>query len=232
MFNLLKKVNLSQKKAELLLQTFKNVREDALNINDFHRGTLRLAVSNFYSKYKLPPLLKDFKDKYPEVDFYIETGYSRNVFQSVYNKNTHTGFLRGEYHWPGEKHLLFEEELCVFSMQDLDLQDLPQIPRINYKTDQLYKQMVDNWWTEHYKSPPYYSMSVDQGDTCKEMVKNGLGYAIMPSEFFSEHESVVRIPLFNNNNEPLTQKTWMCYYSESLKLQVVQTFINFVKSRQ
>jgi DNA-binding transcriptional LysR family regulator len=72
-------------------------------------------------------------------------------------------------------------------------------------------------------------MSVDQGDTCKEMVLNGLGYAIMPSLFLHDIEDVHKIPLTDTNGNRLTQKTWMFYYRESLELNVVKAFVEFVK---
>ncbi|MCM3538195.1 LysR family transcriptional regulator [Priestia endophytica] len=136
---------------------------------------------------------------------------------------------QGEYSWPDQKHLLFEEELCIASKHPIHLDDLPHLPRIDYRTDQLYKQLVENWWTEHYSEPPYIAMSVDQGDTCKEMVLNGLGYAIMPSLFLRDVEDIHKIHLKDKEGKKITQKTWMFYYNESAELNVVRAFVDFIK---
>jgi DNA-binding transcriptional LysR family regulator len=37
--------------------------------------------------------------------------------------------------------------LCIASKNEVQLEDLPNLPRIDYRTDQLYKQLVENWWT-------------------------------------------------------------------------------------
>ncbi|MED4072028.1 LysR family transcriptional regulator [Priestia endophytica] len=217
------------KRAEEVLHIFREIKEDIDNFNHSVSGTLRLGVSNFISKYKLPILLKLFKKQYPDVEFQVDTGYSKDIFNLVYTQSSHIGFIRGEYNWPDQKHLLFEEELCIASKYPIQLDDLPHLPRIDYRTDQLYKQLVENWWTEHYSEPPYIAMSVDQGDTCKEMVLNGLGYAIIPSLFLRDVEDIHKIHLKDKEGKKITQKTWMFYYNESTELNVVKAFVDFIK---
>ncbi len=119
--------------------------------------------------------------------------------------------------------------MCIASKNEIQLEDLPNLPRIDYRTDQLYKQLVENWWTEHYSQSPYIAMSVDQGDTCKEMILNGLGYAIMPSLFLHGIKDIHKIYLTDKEGKKLTQKTWMFYYKESLELNVVQAFVQFIQ---
>lgn len=73
------------KRAEEILITLREIKEDLKNFNHRVAGTLRLGVSNFFSKYKLPGLLRQFKEQYPQVDFQVETGFSKDVFNLVYN---------------------------------------------------------------------------------------------------------------------------------------------------
>ena len=217
------------KRAEELLDTFREIKEEVDNFNHIVAGTLRIGVSNFISKYKLPGWLKQFKELYPDVEFQIETAYSRQIYQLAYNHEIHIGFIRGEYNWPGHKEQLFEENLCVFSNDPITLEDLPHLARIDYQTDQLYKHMTDNWWAEHYSHPPSIGITVDRADTCKEMVLNGLGYAILPSLFFDETDPIYKIPLQTKDGQALTQKTWMVYHPEAEELNVVKAFADFVK---
>jgi DNA-binding transcriptional LysR family regulator len=217
------------KKAENMLNSLRRIKEDLKNFNNQVTGTLRLGVSNFISKYKLPALLKRFKDQYPQVSFQVETGYSQDIFKLLYNQEVHIGFIRGEYAWPDQKHLLFEEKLCIASKNNINLEDLPQLPRIDYRTDALYKQLVQNWWAERFLQPPSIAMVVDQGDTCKEMVVNGLGYAIIPSLFLENVDNVHKLDLLDNEGKPITQKTWMFYHQESLDLNVVRAFVQLIE---
>ncbi|WP_134704626.1 LysR family transcriptional regulator [Ammoniphilus sp. YIM 78166] len=218
------------KRAGEMLSTLREIKEDLNNFNHQVAGTLRLGVSNYFSKYKLPGLLRLFKEQYPQVDFQVETGFSRDIFNLVYNQDVHIGFVRGDYSWSGEKLLVMEERLCIASKHKIELSELPHLPRIDYRTDALYKALVDNWWAEHYIQPPTVAMVVDQGDTCKEMVLNGLGYAIIPSMFFENIENIHLVYLTDKQGNPLIRKTWMFYQEESLELNVVKAFVEFVNA--
>lgn len=216
------------KRAEEMLFNLREIKEDLKNFSNQVAGTLRLGVSNFFGKYKLPGLLRQFKEQYPHVDFQVETGFSQDVFNLVYNQDVHIGFVRGDYSWPDQKKLVLEEQLCIASKNQIDLNQLPHLPRIDYRTDSLYKRLVDDWWAEHFTEPPSVAMVVDQGDTCKEMVLNGLGYAIIPSMFFEHVEDVYKFYISDKEGHPIIRKTWMFYHKEFLELNVVKAFVEFM----
>ncbi|MEN1969565.1 LysR family transcriptional regulator [Lentibacillus sp. N15] len=218
------------KRADEILETFREIKEDVDNLNHCIVGTLRLGVSNFISKYKLPGWLAAFEKHYPNVKYQVETGFSKQIYNLAYNQDVHIGFIRGEYNWPEEKELLFEEPLCIASIHPVDLEDLPNLPRIDYHTDTLYKHVTDNWWAERYSQPPTVKITVDRGDTCREMILNGLGYAILPSLFLKDVPNVYQIPLFTKDGSPLSQQTWMIYYTDNKNLNVVKAFTDFIKN--
>jgi DNA-binding transcriptional LysR family regulator len=215
--------------ADEILLKIEKIKETLWNMNDDVVGTLKLGVSRFMMKNKLPALLKLFKTEYPKVEFKIITDWSSDIFNSLTNKDVHIGLLRGDYNWKSEKHLLFEENICIVSKNSLDIENLPNLPRIDYQTDHLLKSLIDNWWAENFSQGPLVSMNVDQLETCKEMVINDLGYGIMPSMVVNKTNDLYIINLANKNGTPLIRKTWMFYEEETLKLNVVKAFVNFIK---
>src|SRR5690606_28856638 len=118
--------------------------------------------------------------------------------------------------WREQKRLLFEETLCIASKEKISIEDLPFLPRIDYQTDALLKTYVDNWWYENFSQPSQVSIEVDKVDTCKKMVVNGLGYAIMPTLILSDVEDLHKIIIKSKDGMPIIRKTWMFYYEESL----------------
>jgi DNA-binding transcriptional LysR family regulator len=214
---------------EMLLQLEK-AKENISNMKDGVSGTLKLGVSKFIMKYKLPRLLKLFKQQYPNVEFKIVSGWSRDIFNLVYNQDVHISFVRGDYNWPDSKHLLIEENICIVSKSKIEMKDLPRLPMIEYKTDYLFRSLLDNWWSENFSEPPLISMEVDQADTCMEMVINDLGYAIMQDIVIKGVDDLQRVNITDKNGNPLLRKTWMFYHEESLKLNVVKAFVNFIKN--
>ncbi len=216
--------------ADEMLLKLEKIKENVSNMSSNVSGTLRLGVSKFMMKYKLPYLLKLFKEQYPNVEFKISAGWSRDVYNLVYNQDVHISFVRGDYSWRDEKHLLLEENICVVSKSKIEIKNLPKLPRIDYQTDYLFKALIDNWWSENYSEPPLISMEVDQVDTCKEMVINDLGYAIMQDKIITGIEGLYTFNLKDKNGLPLIRKTWMFYHQDSLELNVVKAFVDFVKN--
>ncbi len=157
------------KKADEMLNNLREIKEQTLNMEEEVIGTLRLGVSNYISRYKLPRLLSLFHQQFPRVEFKVVTGFSRSIFNHIYNQEVHIGMVRGEYDWPEAKTLLFEENICVTSKDPVQLNELPQLPRIEYECDALLKDIMDNWWSRNYSVAPNIVMEVDKGDTCTEM---------------------------------------------------------------
>lgn len=215
--------------AEEMLIKLQEIKDNLSNMENAIVGTIKLGVSNYFTKYKLPKLLRLFKDQYPNVEFQVTTGWSRDMFHALYNKEVHIAFVRGDYHWQGEKQLLYEEPLCIASKDEVRIEDLPYLPRIDFKTDHLLKAMVDNWWSENYSVPPRIAMEVDHADTCKEMVVNGLGYAILPGMILNGIEGMNKIYLTDQDGQPILRNTWMFYHSDALELNVIHAFVTFIK---
>ncbi|MFI8491394.1 LysR family transcriptional regulator [Peribacillus butanolivorans] len=216
--------------ADEMLIRLRQIKETAFNMGQEISGTLRLGVSNYITLHKLPGLLKIFREQFPKVDFNVTTGWSKEILNLIYNEEVHVGIVRGDYQWSESRHHLFEETICIASKEKIDIQDLPSLPRIDYGTDALLKSMIDNWWRMNFSRPPLVGMEVDKGDTCKEMVRNGLGYGILPSVLLEKDQNLYQINLKDEQGDTLIRDTWMLYHEKTLELKLVNEFVQFVKS--
>lgn len=214
--------------ADEMLERLHHIKDHVQNMDQEAAGTLRLGVSNFITRHKLPLLLKLFQERFPNVNFKVTTGWSRDVFHLTYNQEVQVGIVRGDYQWAGPKLLLFEENLCIASKDAIELEELPHLPRIEYETDALLKTMIDNWWTGTFSQAPLIGMEVDKADTCKEMVRNGLGYGILPGVLAENAPGLHLIPLIDANGEHLVRRTWLFYREDSLESRAVKEFVRFV----
>lgn len=220
--------------AEESLNNYQKIKDNFFNMsNNIHNeivGTLKLGVSNFFANYKLPYILKLFKQQYPHVQFKIITGWSKDISQLIHKKDVHIGFVRGDYGSKGlSNHLLFDETICITSIEEVDINNLPTFPRIDYRGDHLLKLLIDNWWSENYVQEPFISIEVDQVETCREMVINGLGYAILPDRIMTKREDLHKIDLVDQKGNPIMRRTWMYYHEESLEWNVIREFVDFIK---
>lgn len=209
----------------------RQTKEFLRNMDNKVTGILRLGVASNIATYILPSILKQFLEQYPDVEVRVMTDWSSNLVHSVYSQHVHIGMLRGDYDWPDEKHLMMEENICIVSKHEIHLQDLPSLPRINYKTEPSLQNTIDLWWKERYSLPPNIAMEVDKMETGKEMVLNGLGYAILPTIVLGGQEDLYTINLTSKHGEPWKRKSWMIYRKESLNLTLIKEFVDFMKSR-
>lgn len=213
-----------------MLADIRHVKEQVINMGTDIKGTLRVGASNYLSKHKIPRLLGLFKERYPNVEFNVITIWSRDICSLLYNQDVHVGFMRSDFGWHGEKYIIYEAPICIASKKTIGLKDLPNLPRIDYHTDDSHKTLLETWWNENFSQPPTIGMTVGYLDICKSMVINGLGYAIVPSDLLDDAGDIHKIYITDKQGNPILRKTWMLYHQEILELKVVRLFLDFAKA--
>ncbi|MGF6953559.1 DNA-binding transcriptional LysR family regulator [Neobacillus sp. B4I6] len=214
--------------AEEMIKKLQSTKDNMINMQDEVRGTLRIGVSSNFAQYKLPRILKKFSTKFPNVQFNINTGWSTDILNLLNTDTVQLGILRGDYEWYGKKALLHKEKLCLISKKEINMANLPKLPLINYKTDSSLKSSINGWWHDRYSEPPFIMMETDRLETCKEMVKNDLGIAIVPQICLEPLDNLQIYELSYKDGEPVYRYTWLMYNQDSLKLSTVKSFIDFL----
>lgn len=194
------------------------------------RGSLRIGASNFFTRYKLPNLLKGFRDLYPNVEFKVLTNLSGKIVDLVYDHQVDIAFIRGDYEWSDKKDLLFTENMYIVSAREINIESLPEMPRIDYISNKVVRQQVANWWKQNFSSLPFVGMEVDRIDSCKEMVAKDLGYAFLPGAVLDINDGLHKLQMKTKEGEALSRSTWMFYHEESLKIALVKTFVDYVNN--
>jgi DNA-binding transcriptional LysR family regulator len=211
-----------------MIKKLQKTKDYMLNIQDVVKGTLRLGVSSNFAQYKLPKILKSFSTQFPNVQFNINTGWSTDILSLLNSGTVQLGILRGNYEWYGKKALLHKERLCLISKREINMENLPDLPLINYKTDSSLKVLINGWWHDRYSEPPFIMMETDRLETCKEMVKNDLGIAIVPQICLQPSDNLQIHELSYNDGEPVNRYTWLMYNQDTLQLSTVKNFIDFL----
>ncbi|HLR51836.1 MAG TPA: LysR family transcriptional regulator [Candidatus Avamphibacillus sp.] len=211
-----------------MLKELQQTRESVLNFENKVQGTLRISASSIFSRYKLPAILSEFNEKYPLVEFHVITGWSEDVFNAIYKDQSQIGILRGSYNFSHVKNLLMEEKLLIVSKEEIDLSNLPNLPRIYYNTDTSLKSLMDNWWYENYDSLPSITMRVDNMETCKELVLNGLGYAVLPNILLKDDDNLHSYPCLHKDGSFVKRETWLIHKEEQGNNVVVNAFCEFM----
>ena len=217
--------------AKKMLFELNKLKQNIQKVDNEVKGILRIGVASNFARYKLPNILKAFREQYPKVEFKLITGWSSEIIPLLQDGEVHLAIIRGEYNWSGEKILLHQENVSIVSRHFFDLNKLPHIGRIHYKTDSFLSKTIADWWQSRFIYPPKITMEVDHISTCIEMVKNGLGYGIFPDislDLFNNEIKHHIIKLTDNNNQIIERNSWLLYRQESLELTIVKVFVDHI----
>lgn len=213
----------------MLLQ-LRKTKDSILNMSGDLQGNLKLGAASNFAHYKLPPILKSFLAHYNnQIQVHVSTGWSSHIFGLLQNEKIDVGIVRGDYTWYEQKILVNEETLCVVSNKELKFDQLPDLPRIYYRTDPMLENEIEKWWSTTFLQPPQITMKVDKIETCKEMVVHGLGYAIIPRIYLKPSDDLYAVDLMMPNGEPVIRKTWLICRDRDLELNIVGSFVSFFK---
>jgi DNA-binding transcriptional LysR family regulator len=216
---------------EILVKKEK-VRETIDSLQGDVSGTLKIAVASIVGQNWLPKVLKKFIEKYPQVKISLITGWSSEILKCLYDDQVHIGIIRGAPDWKGIKIHLFSDPLYLV---DRDITKPEQVletnrPFIQFKSDSNYYQEIKDWWMRHFKTSPKMTVVVDQIETCKQMAFNGIGYSILPLiTLSSADKNILKVPLYDENEEPLKRDTWLLGYDSAFQLKQVQAFVDLVE---
>lgn len=212
------------------LRRWSNIKNNILNMSGQIRGKLKIGVSRITATEKLPLILKEFNEKYPNVNTEIYTGYSDEIYELLQRGDVQIGLVRGDYIWSETKYFINRENICLISKENIDIDHLPDLPRIQYRTSTYLNHLINDWWYERFDKPPLISMEINDYIACKEMVKNGLGYAVVPKIFLNEEDDLYSTNLFYKDEKEIILDTWVLVRKSSLKLMLVNEFINHVEA--
>ncbi|MEM5608421.1 LysR family transcriptional regulator [Bacillus toyonensis] len=215
--------------AKEMLQREENIKSELAVFRTETYGTLKIAVASVIGQYWLPPVLKKFVQKYPSVKISLFTGWSSEVQKQFYEGDVHVAILRGSQEYKGQKQQLFEDELYLVDKEIKDISMLKETnrPFIQFKSDSTYYGQIQNWWYGLFSNPPKRTIVVDQIETCKQLVLNGIGYALLPSTVLKEvQENMYKTPV------QLTRETWLLTSESARQLKQVQAFLEIIEEIQ
>lgn len=216
-------------KAQDILQTLDEINDYVVSSAQGLQGTLRVGVPNSYMHFVIPSLIKKFSTLYPQVKLELITDLSSQLLKSLENHDLHVCFARGNNNTSLEKHLLSEDQITLISYQPVTLDNLPELPQIDYAKEETIIEATAKWWNDQFSSPPNVKLRVNSGEACLQMVKHQLGYGIFSDiKYFNPEDGLYSLPLTFKDGSKFTRKSWLVYDKNSLRYPLVANFISFI----
>lgn len=106
----------------------------------------KIGSSYTYSKYTLTELILKYREKYPRTEFEIINDQSNLLFRKVLEGSADVAFVQGDYEGEVRQVLIGQTQGYAVSKEQISLDDLPDLPRIDYKTNDRTKALLSEWW--------------------------------------------------------------------------------------
>jgi len=217
--------------AKNMLAELKNLKSGLHNMKQPENEIVPLAVGETFSHVELPDILTKFHQSHPNIRFNVTPINPDSILDSLSNADSYITIIRSELPWNGPRLLLRKDPVCIVSKNPVTLNELPKHPRITFFLTKSTKKIIDNWWQEQFSVAPMVGMNVSKSDTCLEMVKRDLGYAIGPlytSQFVALQQEMHVKPLFHKG-DPLELNLFAYYNKDVENIKCVKIFMDFLK---
>lgn len=193
-------------------------------------GTLRAGFSINYSFVNLPDLLAEYHRRYPLVHLEITTGQSRHLHESLQRGQLDVAVLRGELPWDGMQYLLAQEHIYVACTKEHENTPLNELTYINHTTDLAHTTLMTRWLRENNLASDIDRINVTDLSTCQELVRRGVGWALLPEIVLKDFDGIMR-PCTFENGEPFVRRMYVDCQSESERLPQAQALIELIKEQ-
>jgi len=171
---------------DLLLQyqaTLKAARE----WNGLERGALRIGTGPTFATYMLPNLLEAFRERYPKIELFVETGHTAQLVEKLNRGNLDLLFivaeqepaasLKVEISWKLEVVLVASPNARI--PQRCSLEELREVPFILYREGSIFENIIDSYFNR-CEFQPRVVMRMDNAEPIKSMVRSGFGVSMLP----------------------------------------------------
>lgn len=190
-----RQVSLTEAGKELLPRAQRILKEyeDALQaINDLSgeaSGTLRLAISHHLGLHRLPPVLKQFSQQYPNVSLDIEFMDSEKAYELVLHGESEVAVITlalDSHHniyskkiWDDPLRFICAQDHPLANLKKPQLSDLAEYPIILPGLNTYTGRIIQNLF-QREGIPLKAPMSTNYLETISTMVEIGLGWSVLP----------------------------------------------------
>lgn len=196
-------------RAHLILREIADTTQAINDLSGDISGRLRLAISHHIGLHRLPPILKQFAQSYPEVTIDVDFMDSEKAYEGILQGRFEVAAitLAPEAHpkieaktiWPDPLVFMVSEDHPLLSKNNTlketnptldDLRDYPAIlPGLGTYTGRMTRALFEQ---QNVPLPP--TMTTNYLETIKMMVSIGLGWSLLPESMLEPGIQAIAIP--------------------------------------
>lgn len=171
-----------------VLRLAENIKEVAQEHSDERRGSLAIATTHTQARYALPPVIRDFTHKYPDVALHMQQGTPKQIAQMVSDGQADFAIATESlelfndlvllpcYRW--NRCILVPQGHPLAQMEALTLEALAEYPLVTYVFGFTGRSQLDDAFRARGLTPNVVLTAAD-ADVIKTYVRLGMGVGIV-----------------------------------------------------
>ncbi|KUJ84710.1 HTH-type transcriptional regulator CysB [Microbulbifer flavimaris] len=176
------------KTAGEILSKVENIKQVAQEFSNDQKGSLSLATTHTQARYALPPVIKSFISRYPDVSLHMHQGTPMQISEMAADGTADFAIatealelfsdlvMMPVYRW--NRCLLVPRDHPLCQVSKLTLEDIAQYPIVTYVFGFTGRSKLDEAFLERGLSPKVVFTAAD-ADVIKTYVRLGLGIGIV-----------------------------------------------------
>ncbi len=171
-----------------ILREVQNIKRLSDDLKDEQRGTLSIATTHTQARYVLPEVIRQFREKYPEVRLHLHQGTSEQIAElaaldridfaiATGSQSLFDGFsLLPCYRW--HRHVVVPRNHPLARAKKVTLKQLAAHPIVTYVFGFTGRSRLDEAFHSKHLTPRVVFTATD-ADVIKTYVRLGLGIGII-----------------------------------------------------
>ncbi|WP_432694908.1 LysR family transcriptional regulator [Marinobacterium sp. YM272] len=234
-----RRITLTEAGRTLLPQAHKilHALEDAAlslqNLSGEVAGPLSLAASHHISLHRLPPVLRDFSNRYPGVELKLSFDESEAAYDNVLNGELELALItlapssdpriHAETLWVDHLQYVVSSEHPLAKLDRPNLEALTRYPALLPAPTTFTHQLVRNQLSEQGLKPNL-GLSTNYLDTIRMMVRIGLGWSLLPETMIDD--GLTRLPI---SKESIQRPLGLIYHRDRTLSNAARELVNLLR---
>ncbi len=200
--------------AERIFRELRNAEMAVREINALKRGTVRLGVGPTTLTYRLPPILRDYIRRFPQMELIVLAGSTEFLLDELKSQHLDLAIVISTAPLAGFRMTpLGREELVIVlnskhplaRQRTVEASDLSSLRFILYKKSTAMQNLIDRYF-ESLGVSPHINMEVENNEAIKSMVRAGLGASILPLCAVAKEPRDSHLHVLRVRGKPLTRE--------------------------
>ncbi|MBF4692127.1 LysR family transcriptional regulator [Fusibacter ferrireducens] len=216
--------------SQKFLKAYEALRLELNTDNDSISGNINVCVGTTFAKYFLAPLIREFKNIYPNIVINLFTIASRYAtVEKLKENNIDLSLIRTtDPTIYTQNDILFEEPYGIISQKPIN--DFSKLNETNFIANNYTNiDFLKNWWENKFSrifDGPI--VNVDSSEAIMSLISQDLGWSMLPIIHISHYKSLYFYPFFTpDNTNYLLMNVLVC--NKTPTNAVTELFVEFLK---